>query len=107
MYFVRIRDGFTLMYHATQKMSSKAGIGPVVMIRVTKNTCPPTKSVQLEVGTGRRTVRRQLVQTNAGSSIGAREYNTKNILGPSVRLHPAVSPGLGCDVYASELPFSR
>jgi hypothetical protein len=37
------------------------------------------------------------------SSTGAREYNTNNILGPSVRLHPAVSPGLGCDVYASEV----
>jgi hypothetical protein len=62
MYFVPIRDGCTLMYHATQKMPSKAGIDQVVMIRVTKNTCPPTKSVQLEVGTGRRTVRRQLIQ---------------------------------------------
>jgi hypothetical protein len=38
------------------------GLDQVVVIRVTKDTCPPTKSVQLEVGTGRRTVRRQLIQ---------------------------------------------
>ena len=49
------------MYHATQRMLSKAGLDQVVVIR-TKNPCPPTKSVQLEVGTGRRTVGCQLIQ---------------------------------------------
>ena len=38
------------------------GLDQIVVIRVTKDTCPPTKSLQLEVGTGRRTVRRQLIQ---------------------------------------------
>ena len=95
MYFVRIRDGFTLMYHATQKMPSKAGIDQVVMIRVTKNICPPTKSVQLEVGTGRRTVRRQLIQLTP-APLEMRESTTQKLfLNLSVRLHPAVSPALG------------